>query len=222
MRDFGKLKIYLKHWKTIFFWIFSSDSPRIRRQPRRRCCSGARTCSSDDQQNRGFLQVKLHELFDFPCFYDGLFLINFIHHWFSENFYLNFWLFSIGSYYLLSLVTYLLSLIKCSQMPPLIAPPTFLERIVFHLKSDDEFRLVVDAFTASFTLVSIVSCLTDSYFFGASSALPTLLAAFLFARRRPYINKSVLMPAAFLGSVSFFFNFFKIQIIFLWKKFFKK
>ncbi|CAI2320492.1 unnamed protein product [Caenorhabditis sp. 36 PRJEB53466] len=82
-------------------------------------------------------------------------------------------------------------------MPP---PSTFLERIVFHFKSDDDFRTATDAFSACFVICATVSLLGSAHFFiGLLSVPPTLLAAFLLARRRPYLNKQILMPAAFLG-----------------------
>ncbi|EFO84801.1 hypothetical protein CRE_03840 [Caenorhabditis remanei] len=80
-------------------------------------------------------------------------------------------------------------------MPP--SPPlTFCERVMFHLKSDDDFRTAVDAFMVSFAIVGTVSA-SSNFLLGIISILPTLLAAYFIARRR--LNKSILMPAAFLG-----------------------
>lgn len=83
-------------------------------------------------------------------------------------------------------------------MPP-IPPPTFVGRIAFHLKSDDDFRTAIDAFMASFAVVATVSAPTSSFVFGILASLLTILIAYLFARKRVFTNKSILMPAALLG-----------------------
>lgn len=88
-------------------------------------------------------------------------------------------------------------------MPP-IPPPTFVGRIAFHLKSDDDFRTAIDAFMASFAVVATVSASTSSFVFGILASLLTILIAYLFARKRVFTNKSILMPAALLGCVSGF------------------
>lgn len=69
---------------------------------------------------------------------------------------------------------------------------------MFHLKSDDEFRTTIDAFMACFAVVGVISA-SAGCLFGLLSIPPTLLVAYLTARRRQY--EAILMPAAFLGCV---------------------
>uniref|UniRef100_A0A8R1IA05 Protein-S-isoprenylcysteine O-methyltransferase n=1 Tax=Caenorhabditis japonica TaxID=281687 RepID=A0A8R1IA05_CAEJA len=82
-------------------------------------------------------------------------------------------------------------------MPPL-PPPTFLERVAFHLKSDDDFRTATGAFTVAFLLISTIS-IGYSVFLGIFASFPLLGIAYLYARRRVYVNTAILMPATFLG-----------------------
>ncbi|CAL2029840.1 unnamed protein product [Caenorhabditis brenneri] len=81
---------------------------------------------------------------------------------------------------------------------PHIQQHTFWERVVVHLKSDDEFRTATDAFTASFAVVGLFSAAACTVW-GLLSTIPTLLIAYIICKRRQHCNEAILMPAAFLG-----------------------